>query len=389
MRQHLATRLTRGAMVTTMLVVGFWTQPVAAAARKKPTVSITPSTASLQATATLQLQAVDATGKPVAAKWSSDNTAVARVSGSGLVEALAAGSANITAVYNRAKASCTLQVLAPVVPPAPPPPAPVVGSPTLPFGPKQLPYTEFGLPPWSGAYVNASSLANLGTRVQSAQQFGLRLIVKLAPAHVEMLNPVTGCFDISLWKLAIDKLASFDFAPYVADGTVLGAELVNEPHASDWCVATARRLTKAEVEEMAVYAKAIWPALPVGAGRSDWVLANAPWAHLDFAHSQYHTRKGDAVAWRDQTIREAMTAGVGHVMSLDYLAGAVGDVPMTADELRYYGSVLAQDTYSCLLTGYLHDTTYNAQPGVMAAFDAVAWVANSHPAPPCFVGSVK
>ena len=392
MRPHLGSRLSRGATVTILLCCCAEPKPVYAAAPKRQTVSVTPSTASLQPDATLQLQAVDSTGKLVTAKWGSDNTAVARVSSAGVVQAIAGGTAHITASYNRAKASCTVQVTVPAPPPPPPPPPaqpPSTGSPIMPFGPKQLPYTEFATPPWTGVYINASSLTNLTTRVTTAQQYGTRMIVKLAPPHAEMLDPVTGCFDVNLWKAAIDKLAPFDFAPFVADGTVLGAELVNEPHASDWCQSTERRLTKAEVEEMAVYAKVYWPTLPVGAGRSDWVLANAPWAHLDFAHSQYHMRKGDIDAWRDQTISEAKAAGVGHLMSLDYLAGQLDDSPMTADQLQYYGSALARDTYSCLLTGYLYDATYNAQPGVMAAFSAISWIANSHPAPPCYVGAVR
>jgi len=352
-------------------------QPVCAAAPKKQTISVVPSRVSLTPGAAVQLTAVDSTGLTVSASWSSSAEAVARISSTGLVEAVASGTATVTALYNRGKASRSVQVSDPA------------GSASMPFGPKQLPAGQFGTPPWTGAYVNSGTVTKLQTMMALAQQYGVHLIVKLAPAHHAMLNRTTGCFDIDLWKQAIDKLKPFAFAPYVANGTVIGAELVNEPHASDWCLSEPRRLTKTEVEEMAVYAKAIWPTLPVGAGRSDWVLANAPWAHLDFAHSQYHMRKGDVVAWREQTISEAKAAGVGHLMSLDYLAGQLDDSAMTAEQLQYYGSALAQDTYSCLLTGYLYDATYNAQPGVMAAFSAISWIANSHPAPPCFAGSVK
>jgi hypothetical protein len=218
----------------------------------------------------------------------------------------------------------------------------------------------------------------------TAQQHGLKLLVKLAPAHDTMLDPTTGCFDLALWKQAIDRLSTFDFAPYVANGTVIGAELVNEPHANDWCLDSPRRLTKAEVEEMAAYSKRIWPSLPVGAGRSDWVLANAPWQQLDFAHSQYHMRKGDVEQWRLTTVSEAVAANVGLLLSLNYLAGQLDDSPMTAEQLQHFGTALARDTYACMLTGYLYDTAYNARPGVMSAFTEIARVAASHPAPPCY-----
>jgi hypothetical protein len=382
--RYLTVRVCSGTLALTVALLISGTTSFHAAARKG-SITVAPSAPTVETGKTIQLRALDSYGRTVAATWSSGNPAVASVSSTGTVQGVTAGNVTITATYNRAKASSAVRVVAPESPPPS-----TGGSVTLPFGPKQLPSSAFASAPWTGAYVNAGDdLATMTSRVHAAQVAGAHLILKLAPAHADLLNAVTGCFDMTRWKAKIDRLASFDFAPFVADGTVLGAELVNEPHASDWCLTTARRLTKAEVEEMAAYAKAIWPTLPVGAGRSDWVLANAPWAKLDFAHSQYHMRKGDPVAWRDQTINEARAAGVGHLMSLDYLAGQLDGSPMTATQLEYYGSVLAQDTYSCMLTGYLYDATYNARPGVMDAFTAIAWVANSHSAPPCYVGKVK
>jgi hypothetical protein len=260
----------------------------------------------------------------------------------------------------------------------------------LPFGPKQIPYTEYGKTPFTGGYTNASTLSTLSQRVQAARAAHFPLIIKLAPAHAAMLSPTTGCFDINLWKASVSQLFSFDLAPYVADGTVAGAELVNEPHAKDWCTNNdTTRVSKADLEEMGRFVKANWPTLPVGGGRSDYMLANAPWQYIDFGHSQYHMRKGDVTTWVNQTVSESQAAGVQLLISLDYLVGEVGDTPMTADELRTKGIALATSPYSCLMSGYLWDNTYNAGAGIMEAFSAIAAVANSHPAPPCYVGAVK
>ncbi|HEY5022322.1 MAG TPA: Ig-like domain-containing protein, partial [Gemmatimonadaceae bacterium] len=87
-------------------------------------VTVSPATASLLIGATVQLSvtAFDAsnnvlTGRVIA--WSSSNTAVASVNGSGVVTAVAAGSAQITATSEGKSGSAALSVVAP--PPPPPP----------------------------------------------------------------------------------------------------------------------------------------------------------------------------------------------------------------------------------------------------------------------------
>jgi len=95
----------------------------AKAAPKKPTISVTPSTASLAASKSVTLAAsvVDTLGKKVASPsvtWSSSAPAVATVSSSGVVTAVAAGSAKITASSGGVSASATVTVSAAPVPPS-------------------------------------------------------------------------------------------------------------------------------------------------------------------------------------------------------------------------------------------------------------------------------
>ncbi|PYP18109.1 MAG: hypothetical protein DMD52_02690 [Gemmatimonadetes bacterium] len=84
-------------------------------------VAVSPAPASVQAGQTVQLTATpkDASGTPLAGRtvtWASDNTAVATVSGSGLVSGVAAGSATITATSEGQSGTSALTVSA-----APPP----------------------------------------------------------------------------------------------------------------------------------------------------------------------------------------------------------------------------------------------------------------------------
>ena len=91
-------------------------------APKKPTISVTPSTASVVATktVTLAVKVVDTTGTQVAspsATWSSDKPSVATVSNAGVVTGVAAGSAKITVSSGGVSASATITVTPPPTPP--------------------------------------------------------------------------------------------------------------------------------------------------------------------------------------------------------------------------------------------------------------------------------
>ena len=104
-------------------------------------VSVSPATATLQVGETVQLSAVtrDAnnnvlTGRVVS--WTSSNTGVATVSSSGLVTALAAGPAQITATSESKSGSATLTIAA-----APPPPPP--GGSAEPSGMTRITETTF------------------------------------------------------------------------------------------------------------------------------------------------------------------------------------------------------------------------------------------------------
>lgn len=260
------------------------------------------------------------------------------------------------------------------------------GSAFMPFGPQQLPIALFGRPPFTSTYVNMISVEALRAGLSAARKAHIHLIINPVGAYSRFVNP-NGTFSLTLWKTRLDRLRGFDFAPYVADGTVLGLELMNEPHNKDkWGGAV---MPRDDLDAAAAYAKSLWPYLPVGAGRSDYVKAGAPWRFLDFTNSQYHLRKGDVEEWRKATVAEARAAGVGLLLSINFLAGQKGNTPMTADELRSVGTALAADTDACALTGYVYDAQYLARPGVAAAFDAIAAVARSHPAPPCYAGAVK
>jgi len=252
----------------------------------------------------------------------------------------------------------------------------------LPFGPKQLTKDAFGNP-YTGGYINAGSVDKLNAMLPIARAHGSRLIIKL-PGDRRLFQNPDGTFNLDFWKQNIDRLRGFDFAPYVADGTVIGAELINEPNdPNNWGGAP---ITKAQFEQCGAYAKSIWPTLPVGGGRSDYLLVNAPWRHIDFGHSQYQMRKGDINTWINQTVQESKDADVGLLMSLNFYAGQLDNTSMTPNQIYHYYSAMVKDTYSCALTGYLYDATFLERPEVASAMNKINDLAKTHTAPPCYVG---
>lgn len=264
------------------------------------------------------------------------------------------------------------------------PAAAPAGSPFLPFGLKGMDVGEIGQPPFSAAQTPAHHSADtLRQAAEAARRHRVKLFIRLTGSRTRFQN-ADGSFSLAKWKKDLDRLRGFDAGPYVADGTVIAAELINEPEdPNNW---GRTIVSKADMEAAAAYAKAIWPTLPVGGGRSDYLQRYGPWQHVDFGMSQYAKRKGDIESWRRQTVAASKAAGVALILSLNIAGGEVRKRPLAADDIRRLGSVLARDDYACMLTGYQYDAAYLTQPAVMDAFRAIAAIAASHPAPPCYTG---
>ena len=84
----------------------------ASAAASAAGLTVSPPTASLAVGQTVQLSAIDASGRTVSAKWSSSDVAVATASGSGLVTAVGGGTATIRARSGKASGTATVTVTA-------------------------------------------------------------------------------------------------------------------------------------------------------------------------------------------------------------------------------------------------------------------------------------
>lgn len=145
-----------------------------------------------------------------------------------------------------------------------------------------------------------------------------------------------GAFDLAKWKARADRFNTAAIrsaiAAGVADETVIGSSLLDEPEHKDW----GPGLSKPVLDQMAVYLRGILPTLPIGANFGLGFLGWRPterFTQLDYLTTQYSwvLFKGDVVRWRDSVQSLARRDGLGVAFSLNLLDGGVQDTDGTID----------------------------------------------------------
>lgn len=273
--------------------------------------------------------------------------------------------------------------LTPTLPPSltpTPPPAqdlPTSGQGLL-FGPFHLPESEFGAT-YTGAFRSLRPNNALAI-LEAARAADLHLIINLTGSRRRFQEP-DGAFSLDRFQELLGHYRRLDFAPYVADGTIIGHMMFDEPQdPSNW---NGAPIPYADIEAAAAYSKELWPAMPVGVGGPpDFLQAGAPWAALDFAFAQYTTRRGDLATWLPQQVQAAQQAQLGLVLSLNILGGNDRS-PVTAAQLTDWGTQLLAEPYACALLMWKFDPTYLQDPAIAAAMADLAQLARDRPAPPC------
>ena len=206
------------------------------------------------------------------------------------------------------------------------PPQPVALG--VPFGPFAL---------WSGSHPattalpfsvsqNYTSPQNVVSLIANARATGQKLILVLTGGGQAQYS-TNGAFDLAKWQARIDQ---YNTAPIrdaiaagVADGTVLGNSLMDEPEHKNW----GGVMTKPLLDTMAAYAKVYFPTLPMGPshGPNGYYLwrPNERYRVVDYVVSQYNYWVTDAnvAAWRDKVLAQAKLDGVAVAFSMNILDG--------------------------------------------------------------------
>jgi hypothetical protein len=279
----------------------------------------------------------------------------------------------------------------------------------IPFGPFGLWRTTtllWGPEPFTASH-NAINADTLILQINAARNKGQRLIVAMAGGGSSRYT-TNGQFDMTKWKnvMSTYRKASLKsaVAAAVADGTIIGDMLIDEPETDQWGTV----LTKAKIDQMAAYVKSIFPTLPVGVNHGATGYKWRPterYTKVDYANYQYvhWITQGDLTLWRDGVLAQAKLDGVTPSFSLNILNGGVQDKDdgvydcvgtgmgglgsryplcwMTPDQLRSWGTTLAP--LGCAMLLWRFDQAYMSEPANLSAFTDIATVAASAPRRSC------
>jgi hypothetical protein len=276
----------------------------------------------------------------------------------------------------------------------------------IPFGPYSLFATVTDLKSGAGAFTG--SLENtfatyIVRRIDAARSQHRRLVLAMTGGYTEYLT--NGKFDLGKWKARMNTFNTATIkkavADAVADGTVVGNKLIDEPETPKW----GGVLTKPMIDDMARYVKNMFPTLPVGVTygtRGYQWRAGEHYQVVDWVLSQYMwvVTKGDVTAWRDNVLSWARAEGVRPAFSLNLLDGGVKDdvgawdcpgtggkgtitryCRMTADQVRTWGRAIG--SYGCVMLSWRYDDVFMSKSANQSAFQDVASLLNSKPRLSC------
>jgi hypothetical protein len=276
----------------------------------------------------------------------------------------------------------------------------------IPFGPFGLwsssTTVTWGPTPFTSSqnYTDASSIV---TQIAAARAMKQKLVLAMTGGpHSDYLT--NGAFDLAKWKARMDRFNTATIksavATGVADGTIVGNSLMDEPEHKSW----GGVMSKPLLDQMATYAKAIFPTLPMGVNNGPtgyylWRPAER-YRVVDYVLNNYvwYITNGDAAAFRDKVLAQARLDGVAVGFALNILdgglkiqgctdgavccpltttgglgtfAGAGGqNCRMTAAQVRDWGRTLG--VAGCVMLMWKYDRDFVSNPDNTQAFKDVA-----------------
>lgn len=194
------------------------------------------------------------------------------------------------------------------------------------------------------------------------------------------------------WVQSLKPYVS-SWKPYVTDGTLLGAQLLDDRGAVNW---GGKAITNAQIDQMAKWWKQILPGVTTFmSGGYTWMLTGYSWAYLDGSINQYNAGyMGDVKTWRDKSVAAAASARTSLILSMNVINGGKkfsgckhygtsSKCSMTPTEVRTYGAAIAAASGICGMGTWEYNTNYQAWSGVMDALKYVAGLAAKRSATSC------
>jgi hypothetical protein len=235
------------------------------------------------------------------------------------------------------------------------------------------------------------SPTNILTLLSGARAKGARVVIKLCMGKDSYVKNSDGTFSFTKWKALIDQYRTVNLGSYIADGTILGHFLIDEPaRAERW---GGKVIPQSTIEAMAQYSKEIWPSMTTFARVVPSWLVSAPisYTYLDAGWLQYAYGKGDVTKLVSAEVAAAKSKGLGLVVGLNVLDGGNGSsgikgtlsgkYAMSASEIKTYGTALLNQSYSCGFYNWTYNyfgPTYYARSDIKAALGDLSTKAKAH-----------
>jgi hypothetical protein len=252
---------------------------------------------------------------------------------------------------------------------------------------------------------------NILERIAIARAKGMKLILTMTGgAHENYLTD--GVFDMVKWQGKMDDYNTPSIkaavAAAVADGTIIGNSVMDEPHVSGrgdgntW--GPRGTMTKERVDQMCAYVKEMFPTLPVGVVHPPKAFEPAhSYRVCEFLVDQYSWRHGDVAQFRDDGLALARRDGIAIVFGMNILNGGIQarghgswdcsltntggrgthepNCRMTPEEVRDWGRLLG--AAGCALVLWQYDDAFMANPENQRAFADLAGLLATMPAKSC------
>lgn len=225
---------------------------------------------------------------------------------------------------------------------------------------------------------------------------GGRMVLKMAGKKDDHIQNGDGTFSLTKWKALVDRYRNYNLNTYIADGTLIGHFLIDEPqNAKKW---GGKPLTQATVEAMAKYSKSIWPSLTTFARTPpSWLASSSTsYTYLDAGWLQYWAQQGDALTLITAQAAAARSKGLGMMTGINVLDGGNGSsklrgwLPnhwmMTASEIRNYGNAILSSSLACGFLSWTHlyqGADYFARPDINSAMVELSNKAKAHAPTSC------
>jgi hypothetical protein len=246
----------------------------------------------------------------------------------------------------------------------------------IPFGTFKLPTSEFGTR-YNGAMRNIDP-SQLVKELGAIKARGGKVVLMFAGPEWNYKDG-DGHFSLTKWKARVDRFKNVGFGSYIKDGTVIGHYLIDEPNdPHNW---GGRPVSPATLEEMAKYSKMRWPGMvTVVRTYPDYLTKySGSYHYLDAAWAQYVIFRWPNVKdFISSNVAKAKQKGLGLVVGLNIIkGGSKRGEPMTASQVRSYGSALLDNSYPCAFISWQYRDWYMSSSAVKDAMSTLRRQAQS------------